>query len=163
MSLKNNESGGKSMNPVIIEKVIDAFKNFLSLSEKLIETSSPEKFAKGVEDLNKSVNDTYVQMKQIVMNDDTLSADVKLKKLDEIAKKQQAAVDKCEKAVSDNRKNVMEVILTITGGLLTCGVTLLPKMAKEMKKALKNTDVKELNIIEAEVTVVENENPDENE
>ena len=68
------------------------------------------------------------------MNDDTLTADEKLEKLEKIANRQERAQENRQKALDGNRNSVLKLLREITLALLTCGVSCLPVIFKDNDK-----------------------------
>ena len=133
------------MNIKIAEYAVGAIKNIVSLSEKAIEAGSPETFANSIQKMTKSVDETYAQMRQMIMDDDTLDTDEKIKRLNEIAKSQQAAYERCEESIRGNRENAAKVAMEIFKGFLTCGISFLPAILSDVKKVFSDKeDVKNL-------------------
>ncbi len=144
------------MNIKIIEYAVAAIKNFTSLSEKVIDAGSPEKYANGIEKMSKSVDDTYAVMRDIVAQDNTLTTDEKLNRLNAVADSQQRAKEKCGEAIKGNRENVAKVTFEVVKGFLTCGVSFLPAIIKETKKTLgKKEDQEMIDELVAETGIVE--------
>lgn len=128
------------MNIKLIEKIVDAIKNVSELCQKTIDASDPEKYAKSVENLHQGISDTYDQMRQIIMNSDKFTDDEKLERLAKLAKQEEESKEKCGVAIRENRENVANIVLSITKGLLTCGIVYIP----EIVKALSASGVKNL-------------------
>ena len=142
------------MNPAIIEKLIDLFKSVANLSEKVVEQSDPEKYAKSVNELSQGVDNTYDQMRKIIIESDKFTDAQKLKKLKKLAEQEMETKKKCDEAIKGNREHVAKIALELVKGFLTCGVSFAPSIVKEIKSAGKNQ--KEL--IEVETPLLETEN-----
>ena len=130
------------MNIKIIEKAIDLFKSVSDLSKKVIDAGDSEKYAKSVNELNQGVSDSYEAMRKIIMDSDKFSDDEKLERLAKLAAQEEETKKKCGEAIKGNREHVSNIALEITKGLLTCGVSFVPAIAKNMKASLgDNTQV----------------------
>ena len=126
------------MNPVIIEKAIELFKSVSDLSQKVIDAGDSEKYAKSVEDLNKGVSDSYDAMRNIIINSDKFSEAEKLERLEKLAEQEQESKRKCGEAIKGNREHVSNMAMEIVKGFLTCGISFIPAITKNMKTALKD-------------------------
>ena len=136
------------MNIKIIEYIIKVVKNVTELCNKIIDASDPEKFAEGVKLLDQGVEDTYAKMQELIMQDNTLSTEEKLEKLEKIAASQQSARKACEDAIKENREHVAKVVTEVFVALTTCGISCIPKVVQGCKKAW--TDMPEIVMIESE-------------
>ena len=142
------------MNPAIMGKLVDLFKSVANLSEKVVEQSDPEKYAKSVNELSQGVDNTYDQMRKIIIESDKFTDAQKLKKLEKLAEQEMETKKKCDEAIKGNREHVAKIALELVKGFLTCGVSFAPSIVKEIKSAGKNQ--KEL--IEVETPLLETEN-----
>ena len=78
----------------------------------------------------------HAQMRQMIIEDEQLSTDEKMKRLESIDQSQQQAQERREKAIKENRENVSKVALEIFKGFLTCGISFVPAVVNEMKKSI---------------------------
>lgn len=127
------------MNIKIIEYILKAVKNITEICNKVVDSSDPQKYAEGVKALNQNVDDTYAKMRDLVAQDETLSAAEKIEKLEKIAKSQQAALRACGEDIRYNRENVAKVVAEVFVALATCGVSCIPKVIKGRKKICVTT------------------------
>lgn len=126
------------MNPAIIEKAIELFKSVSDLSQKVVDAGDSEKYAKSVEELNKGVSNSYDAMREIIISSDKFSEEEKLERLSKLAEQEQESKRKCGEAIKGNRENVANIALEVIKGFLTCGISFVPAIAKNMKIALKD-------------------------
>ena len=108
------------MNVKFLDFLSQAVKNITELCNKLASASDPEKFASGVNALNLSLEQTFDEMRRLIREDTTLSAEEKLDRLERLAAKQEAAMASCGRAIIENREHsakvIKEVFMTITTG-----------------------------------------------
>ena len=136
MMAKGNKAKGEregKMNPKVIEKLADMIKSLSDLCQKVVEAGDSEKYANSVEKLNRGVNDTYEQMRQIIINSDKFTDDEKLERLEKLAKQEDESKKKCDEAIKGNREQVAKIVLEVTKGMLTCGAYYIPAIAKNFK------------------------------
>lgn len=134
------------MNPAIIKAAIDMIKSVSDLSKTVVEESDGEKFARGVNELNKGVSDTYTEMRNIIVNDEKLSADEKLERLSALAESEAKSKARCEEAIKGNREHIGKIVLEVFAGLLTCGISFTPAIVNKFKQSIEKG--KELPMIE---------------
>ena len=149
-STKKN-TGGKNnkMNPAIIKAAMEMIKSVSDMTKTVVEASDAEKYAQGVNELNKGVSDTYTEMRNIIVNDKNLSADEKLKKLDALAESEAKSKARCEEAIKGNREHVAKIVLEVFAGLLTCGISFAPAIVNKFKQSIEKGT--ELPILECSV------------
>ena len=128
------------MNPALIQKAIDLFKSVSDLSQKVIDAGDPEKYAKSVDNLNKGVSDSYDAMRNIIINSDKFTDEEKLERLNKLAEQEQESKRKCGEAIKGNRENVANIALEVVKGFLTCGISFLPAITKNMRSAIKDEE-----------------------
>ncbi len=139
------------MNIKIFEYIAQAIKNITSLCNKLVDAGDAEKYAQGVKSLNESVDDTYAKMREVILNDDTLTSDQKLERLEKIANSQLSARQTCEEAIKGNRENISKIVADVLLVAATCGLSKFISVVNN-GKAKK---VKELPESEAEQKYIE--------
>ena len=127
---------------LLLDGIIKLFGEITSLCNKAMDASDPEKYANSVEKLTHSVDATYERMKDIVINDSTLTADEKLERLDKIASSQASARQSCEEAIKGNRKNVSKITGEVLLAFTTCGISFAPKLFKKKGKSSNDVEVK---------------------
>ena len=133
---KSNKQNGKSenkLNPAILKSAIDMVKSVSDLTKTAIDAGDAEKYARSVNELNIGVSDTYAEMRNLILNDSSLSTDEKLQKLDELAKKESESKAKCDEAIKGNREHIAQLTMDIFAGLLTCGISFTPAIIKKFK------------------------------
>ena len=116
-----------------VELIVQAVKSIADLCNKLMDAADGEKYAAGVQALNQNVDETYNQMRELILNDETLSTETKLEKLEKLAKSQEAARKNCEAAIEGNKKQVAKIGKEIFAALATCGLSYLPQIVNAMK------------------------------
>ena len=119
---------------VFLEGIVEAAKNIAAFCKELVGVADAEKYANGVQALGEDLENTFSMMKEVIMNDDTLTADEKLEKLEKIANRQERAQENRQKALDGNRNSVLKLLREITLALLTCGVSCLPVIFKDNDK-----------------------------
>ena len=124
------------MNIKLIEYIAQAVKNITDISNKVVDSSDPKKYAEGVSALNQNIDETYAKMRELISNDDTLSATEKFEKLDKLAKSQQAALAACGEEIRNNRAHIAKIVTEVFAALATCGVSCVPKMIGGRKKVV---------------------------
>ena len=124
------------MNIKIIEEVVKMIRSLSDLTQKVIDAGDPQKYANGVKELNHGVDETYARMREIIINNEKFSEDEKIERLQKLAVQEQEALKVAGEAVKSNRENAGKVALEVFKGLLTCGVSFAPSIAKGFKKAL---------------------------
>ena len=72
--------------PAIIEGIVSAIKGLTNVCDKMVDGADAQKYADSVQTLNKNVDETYNQMRQLIINDDKLTQDQKLAKLENLQK-----------------------------------------------------------------------------
>ncbi len=122
------------MNIKLLEYIAQIVKNITEVSNKVADASDPKKYADGVSTLNQNIDETYAKMRELIVNDDTLSAPEKVEKLDKLAKSQQAALTACGEEIKGNRENVAKIVTEVFAALATCGVSCIPKVIGGRKK-----------------------------
>ena len=150
-STKENTKGKgrKEMNPAMIKAAMEMIKSVSDLSKTAIDASDPEKYARGVNELNKGVSETYTEMRNIIVNDEKLSTDEKLERLKELADGEAKAKAKCDEAIKGNREHISKIILEVFAGLLTCGISFAPTIVNKFKQSIEKGT--ELPILECSV------------
>ena len=150
------------MNPALIKAVVDMIKEISALCKAALDAADPNKYAKSVNELNDGVSDTYSEMRQIIVNNDSFTPEEKLRRLEELGDKEQEAKRICGEAIKGNRESVTKVVMSILTGFLTCGVSFAPSIAKKFKFAitskeqLPETVIDEVVVIdESQISVVE--------
>ena len=139
------------MNIKIFEYIAQAIKNITSLCNKLVDAGDAEKYAQGVQSLNESVDETYAKMREVILNDNTLTSDQKLERLEKIANSQVSARQTCEEAIKGNRENISKIVGDVLLVAATCG---LSKYIPAVRNG-KAKKVKELPKGEAEQKYIE--------
>jgi ATP-dependent DNA ligase len=129
------------MSVAVVGKLIEMVKQIADLSKTVIEASDPEKYAKGVEALNSGVSQTYDQMRSVIVNSNKFSDEEKLERLQELALQEQASKQKCSEAINGNREQVAKIAMEVVTGLLTCGISFVPEIAKRLKISLSDSGV----------------------
>ena len=129
---KKTEKAAK-MNIGVLGKIADMIKEISSLARTVVESADSDKYAYSVETLNKGVSDTYEQMRLLIMNSDKFSDEEKLERLAALAEQESESKRKCGEAIKGNRENVANIALEVAKGLLTCGISFVPGIAKELK------------------------------
>ena len=124
------------MSLKIIEYILQAIKNITEVCNKVVDSSDPKKHAEGVHALNQNVDETYAKMRELIANDETLSASEKVEKLDKLALSQQAAIKACGEEIRNNRAHVAKIVTEVFAALATCGVSCIPKVIGGRKKVL---------------------------
>lgn len=134
----NKEQEDRKMKMAFIGKIADMIKGVADLSKSVVESTDPEKYANAVEKLNQGVSDTYEQMRTIIVNSNKLTEEEKLEKLEALAKQEFESKAKCDEAIKGNREHVANIAMEIIKGLLTCGVSFAPEIAKRLKLVAHN-------------------------
>ena len=124
------------MNIKFIEYILQAIKNITEVCNKVVDSSDPKKYAEGVHALNQNVEDTYAKMRELIANDDSLSASEKVERLEKLANSQQAALKACGEEIKNNRAHVAKIVTEVFAALATCGVSCIPKVIGGRKKVL---------------------------
>ena len=119
----------------IFQGVVKALDGVVSLCNKTADASNPEKYAQSVQTLNQNVDATYAEIRDVIANDETLSTDEKIEKLNELAKSQLKARQSCDEAIKGNRENVTKIVGEIFLAFSTCGLSYAPKLLAKTKKA----------------------------
>lgn len=122
------------MNFAIVGKIADMIKEISSLSKTVVEAADSEKYAKSVESLNKEVDATYAQMRSVIVNSEKFSEEEKLERLEKLAEQEKESKRKCGEAIQGNRENVAKIALEVAKGLMTCGISFVPGIFKEVKQ-----------------------------
>ena len=89
----SKEGNKKSM--ALIGKLADMVKGVSELSKTVVEQADSEKYANSVNSLNQGVSDTYEQMRQLIVNSDTMSDEEKIERLQLIADQEREAKRQC--------------------------------------------------------------------
>jgi hypothetical protein len=118
----------------IIKGIVEIVKNITILGNKIVDSADSEKYANDIYNLNKDVEETYVKMRELISNDDTLTTDQKLEKLEKLANSQQVAKKSCEEAIKGNREHISKIIGEIFLALTTCGISYIPKVLNSQNK-----------------------------
>ena len=146
------------MNIKIIEYAVGVFKNITDLCKKVMDAGDGEKYAKEINALNHGVDDTYTQMRKIIVESKEFSDDEKTKKLEELAQSEMKAKKICGDDIRENRSNVAKVSLEICKGFLTCGLSFTPALIKSIKNSLSDDS----SISELETIVIDNNTNSDN-
>lgn len=128
-----SENKEGTINMAIITKLLDCVKTIADLSKTVIESADSEKYAKSVETLNHGVDDTFAEMRAVIMNSTKFSEEEKLERLQELARSEQEAKQKCDEAIKGNRDHVAKIAKDVMMGLMTCGLSFVPEMVKKIK------------------------------
>lgn len=137
------------MGAVFVEAIVDAVKKLTDFCKDLVGLADAQKYASGVEALNQEVEKTFSMMREIIMNDNSLTSEQKIEKLNKLADRQEAAQKNREKAVEGNRDGVLKVVKEIVFALATCGVYCLhsskhgKKKAKELQEPIEVLEMEE--------------------
>lgn len=129
------------MNVTFIGKITEMIKHIADLSKTVVETSDPEKYANGVEKLNKGVSDTYEQMRLVIINSKTFSEEEKLQRLEALANQELESKKRCDEAIKGNREQIANIAMEIVKGLLTCGISFIPEVIKRTKLSMNDNTV----------------------
>ena len=121
------------MKPAFIKAIADMIKGVADLCKTALDASDPEKYAKGVQNLNEGVSDTYAEMRRIIANNESFSEEEKLKRLGELAQMEEESKRKCEEAINGNREQIGKITYEIVMGFLTCGISFAPAVIKKIK------------------------------
>ena len=127
------------MNPAFIKAIVDMIKSVADLCKTALDASDPEKYAKGVQNLNEGVSDTYAEMRRIIANNVNFSEEEKLRRLSELAQMEEESKRKCGEAIKGNREQIGKITLEIVAGFLTCGVSFAPAIVKKVKAMREET------------------------
>ena len=127
------------MNPAVIGKIADMVKHIADLAKTVVESSDPEKYSNSVESLSHGVNDTYDQMRQLIINSEKFSEEEKLERLQTLAQQEMATKERCGEAIKGNREHVAGIAMEIVKGFLTCGISFVPGIAKNFKESKNDT------------------------
>ena len=138
----SKEGNKKSM--ALIGKLADMVKGVSELSKTVVEQADSEKYANSVNSLNQGVSDTYEQMRQLIVNSDTMSDVEKIERLQLIADQEREAKRQCGQEIKENRENVGKIALEVTKGVLTGGLSFAPGIVKEVKQMRHNNETVEL-------------------
>lgn len=142
----------------LIDGIVEAIKQVAVLGQKAVDAGDPEKYVKSVEVLNRGVSDTYEQMRQIIVSSDNFTEEEKLERLAKLAKEEAESKKRCDEAIQGNREQVARIVLGITKGLLTCGISYIPDIAQSFtnrgKKQLAQGDLP-VDLLENETNVDE--------
>ena len=145
------------MNPLIIKGAVDAFKNATELGGKVVEAGSSDKYAKGVNELNKEVSDTQAEIRNIIVNSNEFTDAEKIEKLKELAQEQAEVKKQGGEEIKENRENVGRVVSEVAKGVLTGGISLV---APKIVKGIKNSSAKKAALKASEAEVIEAEAED---
>lgn len=127
-----------------IGKMADMIKGVSGLTQTVVESADSEQYANSVESLHKGVDETYEQMRLLIVNSETLSDTEKLQKLQEIAEQERESKRKCGEEIKENRENVGKIALEVAKGVLTCGLSFAPSIVKEVKQLGRKNETLEL-------------------
>lgn len=117
----------------IIEKAIELFKSVSDLCKQVLESSDPEKYATSVQKLNEGVSETYDVMRKIIEQSEQFSDEEKIQKLAELSKQEQLSKSNCAELIKGHREHTAQIAKDIFSGLLTCGLSYIPAIAKGIK------------------------------
>lgn len=133
------------MNLKIIQAALSALKSISDLSQKVIDAGDPEKYANSVQTLNQGVDDTYTQMREVIMKSEKFSEEEKLERLQDLAVREAEAKRMCGEAIKGNREHVSKVVLEVFKGFLTCGISFTPAIVKQIQNMIgKGKDIPKL-------------------
>ena len=122
------------MSTPIIQHIVEIVKNLTTLGNKLVDSTDAEKYSKGVHSLNQNIEETYSKMRELIVNDTTLSVEQKEEKLYSLANSQLKAKERCQEAIQGNKESVARVTAEIILALSTCGISYIPKLVNQNKK-----------------------------
>ena len=122
------------MNIKLFEYIAAAVENITALCNKVIDSTDAEQYADGVLKLNANVDATFDKMRELIEADDRLSTEEKLKRLDDVAARQIAARESCERAIKENRESVLRAVKEIVAAITTCGLVYVPKVIDAVEK-----------------------------
>ena len=126
------------MNPALLTVASGIIKNITELCKKVLDAGDPEKYSSSIEQLNSGVSDTYEEMRNIIVSSKSFTDEEKLVKLEELAKSESVAKERCAEAVKGNREHISKITLEIFKGLLTCGLSFAPAIIKSLNLSLAN-------------------------
>ena len=118
----------------IFNGIVKSFKGIVSLCNKATDASSPEKYAQSVQNLNQSVDETYMKIRDLISNDETLSTAEKIEKLDKLANSQLIARQSCDEAIKGNKENVVKIIGEVLLAFGTCAFLIYPNLLAKRKE-----------------------------
>lgn len=127
------------MNPIIIDSAVKCVKSLCDGASTLVRSGDPDNFAKSVEKFNSGVNENYELMREIIKNDDTMSAEKKVEKLQKIAEQEERAKQKAAKAIDHHTEVVWKIVLDVIKGFATCGLIFAPEIVKNVKEVAAGT------------------------
>ena len=142
----------------IIGAALEAFKTLTELVSKIIDAGDPKRQAVAVNIFQKGIDDTFDTQRKIIENAADLSTDEKLERLRKLAEEQQKVKEECGEALEKHRKDVAKVALEVFQALLTCGLSFIPAIIENIKKALddkSNADVIEAHVSTGKVSFTE--------
>jgi ATP-dependent DNA ligase len=148
---KTNPDKEQKMSPGIIKAIAEAVKSVADLGTNVVESADSEKYAKSLNEFHKGVEENYSLMRNLINNDESLSTDEKLKRLEDVAQKEADAKKNYGESIRKDREHVTETVMNVVGGFLTCGAYLAPSIIKNIKNAVNGKDevyieeLKELN------------------
>jgi len=128
------KEGNKMAVPAIVSNIVQAVKSLLSTCEKMADGADAHKYATSVQSLNQDVDETYTQIRELIVKNDKYSDDQKIEKLEKLAQSQISARQSCQEAISGNREGVSKMIGSFFLALATCGLSYIPKLVTELKK-----------------------------
>ncbi len=131
---------GEKMSLGLVKSAIDMVNSLSNLTQKVMDAGDPEKYSESIERLHQGVAESYDMMRQIVQNDDSLTADEKIEKLKKIAEDEETSKKKCGEALEGHREKTAQIAITVLKGFLTCGLSFTPAIIKSIKGALDDKD-----------------------
>ena len=130
---------------MLVKAIFEAVKKTVSLCDKVVESSDSEKYTKSIQDLNACAEETFAAMRTVITEDQTITSDEKLKRLEALADRQIVARQTCEDALKGNKENSSNVVGTVLLAISTGGVSLgVSNIIKKIKKDKSKTDTKDL-------------------
>lgn len=128
------KKGEIKIKGTIIQNIIEIVKNITEIGNKIVDSADAEKYSNGVHSLNKNVDDTFNKMRELIENNNTLTIEQKLEKLDALATRQLAARTSCDEAIKGNREHIAKITSEVFLALSTCGISYVPKLISKSKK-----------------------------
>lgn len=127
------------MGLAIVELALGAVNTIAELCHAVIEAGDSEKHAKSVNELNQGIDDTFSEMRQLIKNDERLSVENKLERLENLARLEAKAKKDAGAEIKDNREHTAKVAMDVLKGFLTCGLYFTPAIIREAKKAMEGS------------------------
>ena len=128
------------MNPILIQKAGEMFKDLVSLTHKTMDYADAEKHVKNVQDMHKGSDECFRLMRDIIQNDPHMDAAEKLDRLAIIEEKERAAKEHYGEMLDQHQAKAMAIVKDVFIGFLTAGVYFMPKIIAQIKSELKTKD-----------------------